>query len=429
MESEIVSMESSVGQGTREGATDITREVRELHERYVLGTYRRLGPVLVEGRGTEVWDAEGRRYLDFGGGIAVNGLGHAHPAIVAAIREQAGKLIHISNLYYSEQQGVLAKRIVELVGPGRVFFCNSGAEANEAQFKLARRFGSGSNRFEIITCLNSFHGRTLAGIAATGQERFREGFGPVTPGFTHASFNDLGAIERAVNPRTAAVMIEGIQGEGGIHAASPDFLIGLRRLCDDHSLLLLWDGVQDGMFRTGRFQSFQRILEGVDAGRNFLPDAIGMAKGLGAGYPIGATWVAERHAALLGPGSHGCTFGGSPLACSVALAVLDAVAQGRLEENVRRQGERALSALRAMAAKYPGTVRDIRGMGGILGIEFCVEVPPVVAALAGEGLLVVPSGKHVIRLLPPLDVSEAEVDEAMDTIGRVVRDSGQRAMP
>jgi len=425
-----VSAQSGDGHATAGGgASGKAREVVDLHERYVLGTYRRLGPVLVEGRGSEVWDSEGRRYLDFGGGIAVNALGHAHPLVVAAIREQSERLIHISNLYYAEQQGLLAKRIVGLIGPGRVFFCNSGAEANEVQFKLARRFGSSSGRFEIITCLNSFHGRTLAGIAATGQERFREGFGPVTPGFTHVPFNDIGAVERAVGPQTAAVLIEGIQGEGGIHAASPEFLMGLRRLCDHRNLLLMWDGVQCGMFRTGRFQSFQRLLEGTGGAEGFLPDSIGMAKGLGAGYPIGATWVAERHAGLLGPGSHGCTFGGSPLACAVGLAVLDAVEGGGLEDNARRQGERALAALRAVSRQHPTVVADVRGLGCIIGIELRAEAAPVAAALSAEGLLVVPSGKHVLRLLAPLDVSDGEVDEAMAIIARVFAGMGEVKRP
>ncbi|MCC6356633.1 MAG: acetylornithine transaminase [Verrucomicrobiae bacterium] len=404
------------------------REIIELHERYVLGTYRRLGPVLGKGQGTEVWDIGGRRYLDFGGGIAVNSLGHAHPALVSAIREQAAHLIHVSNLYYCEQQGVLAKRIVDLTGAGRVFFCNSGAEANEAQFKLARRLGAATGRFEIITCQNSFHGRTLAGIAATGQERFREGFGPVTPGFRHVPFNDLTAIERAAGPETVGVLIEGIQGEGGIHVASAEYLLGLRRLCDERGLLLLWDGVQCGMFRTGRFQSFQRLLEGVPGGEAFLPDAIAMAKGLGGGYPIGALWVAERHAALLGPGSHGCTFGGSPLACAAALAVLDTVARDGLMENARRQGERALSSLRRLAAELPAMVADVRGLGCMVGIELRVEAAPVVSALAAAGLLVVPSGKHVVRMLAPLNVSDAEMDEALSIIAGVFRATGGGAI-
>lgn len=414
----------SMGEVNAEGKA---REIIGLHERYVLGTYRRLGPVLAKGLGTEVWDVGGRRYLDFGGGIAVNALGHAHPAVVAAIREQSGRLIHVSNLYYCEQQGLLAKRIVGLIGPGRIFFCNSGAEANEAQFKLARRFGSASGRSEIITCQNSFHGRTLAGIAATGQERFREGFGPVTPGFRHVPFNDLGAIDRAAGPGTVAVLIEGIQGEGGINVASADFLMGLRRLCDERGLLLMWDGVQCGMFRTGRFQSFQRLLEGVSGGDGFLPDAIAMAKGLGAGFPIGAMWVAERHAGLLGAGSHGCTFGGSPLACAVGLAVLDAVENGGLMDNARRQGERALAALRTLAAVHPSLVAEVRGLGCMIGLELRVEAAPVVSALAEAGLLVVPSGKHVIRLLAPLDVSDAEMGEAMAIIAGVFRTIGEGA--
>jgi len=401
-------------------AGETARRIVGLHEAYVLGTYRRLGPVLVEGRGTEVWDTEGRRYLDFGGGIAVNALGHAHPAVVAAIREQAGRLMHISNLYYSEPQGLLAKRLAGLVGAGKVFFCNSGAEANEAQFKLARRFGSATGRFEILTCLNSFHGRTRAGIAATGQERFREGFGPVTPGFRHVPFNDLGAIERAIGPETVGVLVEGIQGEGGIHLASADFLLGLRRLCDDRGLLLLWDGVQCGMFRSGRFQSYQRLLEGVPGGDAFLPEAIARAKGLGAGFPIGAMWVAERHAGLLGPGSHGCTFGGSPLACAVALAVLDAVEKERLMDNARRQGERATAALRDLASRHPSVVAEVRGLGCIIGIELRIEAAPRIEALMAAGLLTVPSGKHVIRLLAPLDVSDGEMDEAIGILGAVL---------
>lgn len=403
------------------------REIVDLHERYVLGTYRRLGPVLARGRGTEVWDVGGRRYLDFGGGIAVNALGHSHPAVVAAIREQAERLIHVSNLYYCEQQGLLAKRIVGLIGPGRVFFCNSGAEANETQFKLARRYGSADGRSEIITCVNSFHGRTLAGIAATGQERFREGFGPVTPGFRHVPFNDLGAMERAVGPETVAILIEGIQGEGGIHLASAEFLLGLRRLCDERDLLLLWDGVQCGMFRTGRFQSFQRLLEGSAAAETFLPDAIAMAKGLGAGFPIGAVWVSERHAGVLGPGSHGCTFGGSPLACAAGLAVFDAVESGCLMDNARRQGERALAALRALAVDRPSLIAGVRGLGCMIGIELRIEAAPVVSALAAAGLLVVPSGKHVIRLLAPLDVSDSEMDAAMAIVAAVFRDFAEES--
>ena len=230
-------------------------------------------------------------------------LGHAHPAITEALVEQSRKLIHVSNFYYHEPQGRLAQALVSLIGPGKCFFCNSGAEANEGLFKLARKFGHDEGRFEILTALNSFHGRTLAGIAATGQDKVKKGFEPMVPGFRQVPYNDLDAMRAAISPATAAILIEGIQGEGGVTPATPDYLLGLRRLCDEKKLLLLMDGVQCGHFRTGRFQSFQRILEGVPGGETFLPDGISMAKSLGGGFPIGAFWVRAPYADLLGAGT------------------------------------------------------------------------------------------------------------------------------
>jgi acetylornithine aminotransferase/acetylornithine/N-succinyldiaminopimelate aminotransferase len=235
--------------------------VQALFQKNVVPSYGRFDIALSHGSGSYVYDVTGKRYLDFGGGIAVTALGHAHPAITEALIEQSRKLVHVSNLYYHEPQGRLAEAIVNLIAPGKVFFCNSGAEANEGLFKLARKFGHDEGRFEILTAVNSFHGRTLAGIAATGQEKVKKGFEPMMPGFRHVPYNDLAAVRAAISPATIAVMIEGIQGEGGLTMASPEFLLGLRKLCDERKMLLLMDGVQDGYFRTGRFQSFQRILE------------------------------------------------------------------------------------------------------------------------------------------------------------------------
>ncbi|MDW8309771.1 MAG: aminotransferase class III-fold pyridoxal phosphate-dependent enzyme [Verrucomicrobiales bacterium] len=240
--------------------------LRALYERHVVPSYGRFPLAFVRGEGSWLYDTEGRRYLDLGGGIAVCCLGHAHPAITGALIEQSRRLVHVSNLYYTEPQGRLAAELVRRIGPGKVFFANSGAEANEGLFKLARKFGHAEGRFEILTALNSFHGRTLAGIAATGQDKVKRGFEPMTPGFRHIPFNDLDAARAAISPATVAILIEGVQGEGGVTAARPDYLLGLRALCDEHRLLLLMDGVQCGHFRTGRFQSFQRILEGVAGG-------------------------------------------------------------------------------------------------------------------------------------------------------------------
>src|SRR6266446_5474052 len=263
--------------------------VREAFEKFVVPSYSRFDLVLERGEGSYVWDIDGRRYLDLAAGIAVCSLGHAHPEITKALTEQSQTLIHVSNLYYNELQGQLAKRIVDLIAPGRVFFCNSGAEANEGLFKFARKFGHDEGRYEVITTIDSFHGRTLAGIAATGQEKVKKGFEPAVEGFKQVPFNDLEAMERAISPKTAAILVEPVQGESGITIATPEYLIGLRKLCDEHDLLLLFDEVQAGHFRTGKFQSWQRILE--NTGIDLLPDAVSMAKSLGGGFPIGAFWV------------------------------------------------------------------------------------------------------------------------------------------
>jgi len=407
--------------------------VRALFQKNVLPTYARFELALSHGSGSYLYDVAGRRYLDLGGGIAVCCLGHAHPAVTDALLEQSRKLVHVSNLYYTEPQGRLAEALANLLGPGKLFFCNSGAEANEGLFKLARKFGHDEGRYEIITALNSFHGRTLAGMAATGQEKVKKGFEPEVPGFRHARFNDLDAVRQALSPATVAVLIEGVQGEGGITPASPDYLFGLRRLCDERKLLLLMDGVQDGHFRTGRFQSFQRIIEDAERGtqvvESFVPDGVSMAKSLGGGFPIGAFWVRAPHADLLGPGSHATTFGGTPLACAVALRVLEVIQRENLADNARNVGEYCKTKLLALSRKHPNIIQAVRGLGLMIGIELASSIPALandgkapslqfVSRLHDAGLLTIPSGTQVIRLLPPLNLTRAQADEGIGIIER-----------
>jgi len=420
--------------------------VKELFNKHVMPTYARFDIAFSHGAGSYVWDVCGKRYLDMGGGIAVNALGHANPEITEALVEQSKQLMHVSNLYYHEPQGRLAQRIVKHLAPGKVFFCNSGAEADEGLFKVARKFGHDEGRFEIITAFNSFHGRTLAGISATGQEKVKKGFEPMTPGFRHVPYNDLDAVRNAISPATVAVLIEGVQGEGGITPASPEYLLGLRALCDERKMLLMIDAVQCGHFRTGRFQSFQRILESApgvspgsgadrqDAGGTFLPDAISMAKSLGGGFPIGAFWVREPHADLLNAGTHGTTFGGTPLACAVALKVLDVIERDHLAENARTVGDFLKSELLRLAGTYPNVIKGVRGLGFLIGVELAAK--EAIAAFASSekaasmqfvnrmhdaGVLTIPSGTQVIRLLPPLNLTSTQAKEAVAAIEGVVR--------
>ncbi len=389
--------------------------IKSLYDQYVVPSYSR-SLVMTHGKGTEIWDDTGKRYLDFGGGIAVNCLGHA-PAVVAEIlHKQASELIHTSNLYYHAKQGALAQKLVELTGPGKIFFCNSGAEANECLFKLARRFRQSEGRFEILTALNSFHGRTLAGIAATGQEKIKAGFGPLMPGFVHLPYNDLEAFEKAVTPQTAAILIEGIQGESGVYAASPEFLLGLRKLCTEKNILLMMDCVQCGMFRTGKFMSYEQILAGHPEGNSFLPDALSMAKSLGSGFPIGATWIRSPYADLLQPGSHGTTYGGTPLACSVALTVLETIQKNNLPAHIEAMGQKILTSLTPLFAGKQ--LKALRGIGGMIGIETDRTGLEMAAQLREQGLLVAPAGGNNFRLLPPYNVKEAEVNEALTILTR-----------
>ena len=406
--------------------------VRELFAKNVVPSYGRFELVLSHGSGSYVFDVAGRSYLDLGSGIAVCCLGHAHPAITEALVEQSKKLIHVSNLYFTEPQGRLAAELVKRIGDGKVFFSNSGAEANEGLFKLARKFGHDEGRFEILTATNSFHGRTLAGIAATGQDKVKKGFEPMTPGFRHIPFNDLAAARAALSPATVAIMIEGVQGEGGVTPATPEFLLGLRALCDEKKLLLFMDGVQCGHFRTGKFQSFQKILEGVPGGDKFLPDGLSMAKSLGGGFPIGAFWVRAPFADLLGAGTHGTTFGGTPLACAVALKILEVIEQEKLAEQARKLGDWMKNELERLVKTYPGVVKNARGLGFMLGLELVEKISAFAASdkpaaiqfvnrLHAAGVLTIPAGTHVIRLLPPLNLKPQEAAEGIARIEELVK--------
>jgi len=406
--------------------------IRELFTKNVVPSYGRFELVLSHGAGSYVFDVGGKRYLDLGTGIAVCCLGHAHPAITEALVEQSQKLIHVSNLYFTEPQGRLAAELIKRIGPGKVFFCNSGAEANEGLFKLARKFGHDEGRFEILTATNSFHGRTLAGIAATGQDKVKKGFEPAVPGFRHIPFNDLGAARNAISPATVAILIEGVQGEGGVTPATPEYLLGLRALCDEKKMLLLMDGVQCGHYRTGKFQSFQRILEGVPGGEKFLPDGISMAKSLGGGFPIGAFWVRAPYADLLSAGTHGTTYGGTPLACAVALKILEVIGQENLAEQANKLGAWLKSEVERLAKTYPTVVQSARGMGFMLGIEIAEKIPAFATSdktpalqfvnrLHAAGALTVPAGNQIVRLLPPLNLKPQEAAEGIAKIEDVVK--------
>jgi acetylornithine aminotransferase/acetylornithine/N-succinyldiaminopimelate aminotransferase len=405
--------------------------VQALFHQNVVPSYGRFDLAFTHGRGAYLFDVTGKRHLDLGGGIAVSCLGHAHPAITEALLEQSRKLIHTSNYYYHEPQGRLAQALVKLIGPGKCFFCNSGGEANEGLFKLARKFGNAEGRFEILTARNSFHGRTLAGISATGQDKVKKGFEPMVPGFRQIPFNDLEAARAAISPATAAVLIEGIQGEGGVTPARPDYLLGLRRLCDEKKLLLLMDGVQDGHFRTGRFQSFQRLLEDVPGANSFLPDGISMAKSLGGGFPIGAFWIRVPYADLLSAGTHGTTYGGSPLGCAVALKVLEVIERENLAQNARRIGELLKVGLEQLALRFPSVVRNVRGLGLMLAFELVPELSlpgdnkktqafRFACLLHQAGLLTIPAGAAVLRILPPLNLRETEAVEALAILESVL---------
>ncbi len=385
----------------------------ERYNTFVMGNYAVAPMTLVRGLGAKVWDDVGKEYLDFTSGIAVNALGHAHPRWVKAIAEQAETLGHTSNLFRNPNQGLLAEKIVSKAGKGKVFFCNSGTEANEALLKLSRlhgkqKCGKEGEKYRVIVTGNAFHGRTFGGMSLTPQEKIQKGFRPMLEGVDVAEMNNLGSFERLITDKTAAVMIEIIQGEGGLTVASKDFLQGLRALCDKHDIMLLCDEIQTGIARTGSFFAFQQA--GIQV------DAFSMAKGLGGGFPIGAIWVSERFAEYFTPGSHGSTFGGNPLATGAALAVMTVIDEEKLVTHAEAMGKYFYEQLEALRKASGGKIVSIRGCGLLIGIEIHRETPDFIKAFRENGLLTVPAGMNVIRLLPPLNVKREEIDTAIGII-------------
>lgn len=390
------------------------------YAQYLAHNYGSPPVTLVRGEGCRVWDATGRAYLDFASGIAVNALGHSHPVWVQRVQAQAAQLVHVSNLFRNEPQGRLAEALARYCGPGRVIFCNSGAESNEGLLKLARLHGQRKSGVEgacigVVVAEKAFHGRTFGGMSATPQEKIQKGFRPLLTGFTAAPLNDLAAWDQAIDAQTtAAVLVETIQGEGGVHPASSAFLQGLRRLCTERNVLLLIDEIQCGIGRTGTFFAFERA--GVK------PDAIAMAKGLGGGFPMAAIWMAPPHDDLFQAGSHGTTFGGGALAAAAGLAVLEVIESEGLLARVTAQSVAWHAALHGLVKLRPDLVKEVRGEGYMVGVALTIDPVPVVAALREAGLLTAPAGGVVVRLLPPLVATEAELQESVATFTKVLRD-------
>lgn len=383
-------------------------------KKYLMDTYNRYPIMLVKGEGTRVWDSEGNAYLDFVAGIAVNSLGHCHPALVEAIKKQAETLIHCSNLYWNEKQIELARMISENSFGGKVFFANSGAEANEGAIKLARKYASlkyGGKRYKIITAKNSFHGRTFGALTATGQEKYHKGFGPLLAGFKYVPLNDIEAIYEAVDDEVCAIMLEVIQGEGGIHEATPEYVKAVRKICDENDLLFILDEVQTGIGRTGKLFGYEHY--GV------VPDIMTLAKGLGGGFPIGAI-VAKEDKAVFKPGDHASTFGGNPLACAAGIAVLNEVTKDGFLEGVDKKGKYFREGLETLQKKHK-VVKEIRGKGLMVGCEVDLEdASEIVLKALEKGLLINSVSHNVLRFVPPLIVTEEEIDEALQILDDVL---------
>ncbi len=388
-----------------------TTDVQKLYDQYVMPTYARLPICLVKGKGTRVWDLEGKTYLDFFPGWAVSGVGHCHPIVVNAIKEQAKKILHVANNFLNVKQAELARAISEASFPARTFFCNSGAEANEGAIKFAKRYGTDTNRYEIITMTHSFHGRTLAAMTATGQPKFHLGFQPLMDKFHYAEMNNLDSVKKLVNDKTIAIMLEPIQGEGGVNVASRDFMQGLRKLCDEKDMLLILDEVQTGMGRTGKMFAYQHY--GIE------PDIMTLAKTLGGGAPIGAFVVNNKiQKEVLTAGMHGSTFGGNPLVCAAALAVFKAIKKEKLLTNTVRMGELLCAEIEKLRAKYP-VIDSTRGMGLMQGIKLKEPSAPYANEARDRGLLINATQGDILRIMPPMTVSVKEIKLAMKILDGV----------
>lgn len=393
------------------------RDIMELTAHHVANTYNRFPVAIVRGSGCRVWDADGKGYLDFTSGLAVCNLGHCHPAVVEAIKSQAEKLIHISNLYHIGPQAELARLLTQNSFADKVFFCNSGAEANEAAIKLARKHFStrGEGRFQIISMEKSFHGRTFAALAATGQKKFQAGFEPLLERFTYVPFNDIDAVRRAIGPATAAVMVEPIQGEGGVNVPADDYLKKLKGLCRENGVLLIFDEVQVGMGRTGALFACENY--------GTAPDIMTLAKGLAGGVAIGAMLATDEVAKAFTPGTHASTFGGNPLAASAGIAALKTIIDGGVLDNCRAVGRRLYERLDGIKDRYP-FIKDLRGKGLILGMELdgAVNGADIVKECLKRGLLINCIGDYTLRFIPALIVSEKEVDEMAGILEGVLED-------
>jgi acetylornithine/N-succinyldiaminopimelate aminotransferase len=388
-----------------------TKRMFELSDKHLMTFAKRYPVALVRGEGTRVWDSDGKEYLDFTGGIAVTALGHCHPKVVGTLREQAATLVHVSNLFHIPQQAQLAALLCEHSFADRVFFSNSGAEANETAIKLARKWAKehgSSDRGDIISMRGGFHGRTLATVTATAQEKYHHGFEPLPGGFKYVAFNDLKALERAIDSRTAAVLVEPIQGEGGINVPDDGYLPGMRKLCDEAGILLVFDEIQTGMGRTGRLWAYEHS--------GITPDIMTVAKALANGVPIGATLATDDVARVFTPGTHGSTFGGNPLATAVGLTVFGTLIEDKLAERAGRMGKVLAQGLEAIRAKHPKAVKEIRGRGLLAGLDLVPPVADAVAACRERGLLVLTAGDNTLRLAPPLIVTDNEVAQACGII-------------
>lgn len=389
-------------------------EIKALADENIMQTYKRFPIVLVKGQGQKVWDANGKEYLDFVAGIAVCNLGHSHPGVIGALTKQLEKLTHVSNLYYTEPQAQLAKLLVANSFADKVFFCNSGAEANEAAIKLARKYAHenlGDDKFELITMKDSFHGRTMATITATGQEKFQFGFTPLLEGFTYVPFNDLNALEKAINKKTCGVMVEPIQGEGGVNIPDDKYLQGARLICDQYNILLIVDEVQTGIGRTGKMFAYEHA--GIE------PDIMTLAKALGNGFPVGAMLAKDKIAKVFTSGNHGSTFGGNPLAMSAALATLQIMLKENILESSRKVGEYFLEQLKKLKDKHK-VIKEVRGKGLMIAASLEVDTADIVQKCMQKGLLINSAGAKTLRFVPPLIINNKDVDKAIAILNEVM---------
>jgi acetylornithine/N-succinyldiaminopimelate aminotransferase len=388
------------------------KRLMDASKKYLMNTYNRSPIVLRKGRGVKVWDSSGKEYLDFVGGIAVTCLGHCHPKVVIALQKQAQRLLHVSNLYHIEPQTKLARLLVKYSCADKVFFCNSGSEANEAAIKLVRKYAKDHftpEKHEIISAYGAFHGRTLAALSATGQEKLRKGFEPLVSGFLHVAFNDIDSLKKAITKNTCAVMLEPIQGEAGINMPSEGYLKKVRHLCDKNGMLLIFDEVQTGMGRTGKLFAYEHY--------DVEPDLITLAKGLGGGVAIGALLAKDSVASSFKPGSHATTFGGNPLACAAAIATMETLLEdGIVLDNCKRIGKYFKKKLEKLKKEFSSVILEIRGLGLLIGMELSNPCSPIVKSCSERGMLVNCTSGNVLRFTPPLTVNEKEIDSLIDVL-------------